>query len=845
MVVANCDIEHTTLSVDFYKSIHSPSPDTKVSLATFAGLIAGTGKHAKYSEAWRSRFELIRSGTLTDEQRKVEKAKLPAICASCLGGKTQAGFSKLTGLLQIDIDHLGTDAVEDAKAKLAKMPWVMLAARSPSGDGLKGLVPIQAVEGTREEMLEHVRRAQQELARKLAEIGLVQDPKIVRNPVQPLYITRDEAVHYNPQAQQMAVPERVEEPPQVVLVPKAVQVPAKLTVQVDDPPVENAAHGMDVAKQKVLARALGKIAKLKLGEKSTEIFRLGIWLGHLANGGLTFTDSEIKPLGVAISDKVKEQGGDTGKAETTFLAGFAKTCNDSAAKAADTAAVSKLLPRKKIKVAANADNPFCWWEISKQGEELSAEIDLLRLCEWLESEGYARYLLPGGTAWKLCRLEGNILDDREVVESEINAWTSAVVKKHTPEPDRSLVLGKIAELSRSKPLVTDSLLETLTAKAWPELRPPVGEIRFVFRDAVVVINGDIERIPIDEWTGLIPRSAMIERDLPEDWADHRAGDWARFARNTCTNPDSGVFDAERYRALEYGIGYLLDPHHQIDRAVCFSEATTGDSSEGRSGKGLLISAVEQVLGQGNTCTKDCKSETSLGHKNALAEVRSTTRLLRFEDTQRGFNFESIYNLVTDTFVAGKYGRESLTIPHDQAPKITITSNYPIKINSGSARARHFNVELERYYHAGHVPKDDFGERFFEWKSDDGWCCLFTWLATCAYTYLRNPEKPPRFESETWRTRQVKAIVPDEYQELYESRLASKLATLASFSVENSDFRAWEESGLSQKLKDVSGYRRLEMLTKLFPEWKIEAEMLRRGGRGLVFLPRPRLIHEKI
>ena len=102
--------------------------------------------------------EKLRSIEDEKEKKDFKKSNFDTICASGLfTKKADNSLLKHSGLIGIDIDHIGKEQVEEVKQEFIHDPIlnhdleVELAFRSPSGDGLKMLVEIDLEEATHEE----------------------------------------------------------------------------------------------------------------------------------------------------------------------------------------------------------------------------------------------------------------------------------------------------------------------------------------------------------------------------------------------------------------------------------------------------------------------------------------------------------------------------------------------------------------------------------------------------------------------------------------------------------------------------------------------------------------------
>ena len=83
-----------------------------------------------------------------DELASRIKSNLPAVtfCATFEGRRLSNAYSHYNNLLVIDIDKLGMADMDRVENCLAKDPYVMTYWKSPSGNGWKGLVPLQYAE---------------------------------------------------------------------------------------------------------------------------------------------------------------------------------------------------------------------------------------------------------------------------------------------------------------------------------------------------------------------------------------------------------------------------------------------------------------------------------------------------------------------------------------------------------------------------------------------------------------------------------------------------------------------------------------------------------------------------
>jgi hypothetical protein len=94
------------------------------------------------SGKYKAQIAIIRS--LAKAAQRIEKGKLPAIAFNGIfsGSVTNPHFKQSSGLILLDIDGLDAATIEDYKARIKAMPFVVFCFVSPSGNGLKVAVRI-------------------------------------------------------------------------------------------------------------------------------------------------------------------------------------------------------------------------------------------------------------------------------------------------------------------------------------------------------------------------------------------------------------------------------------------------------------------------------------------------------------------------------------------------------------------------------------------------------------------------------------------------------------------------------------------------------------------------------
>ena len=160
---------------------------------------------------------------------------------------------------------------------------------------------------------------------------------------------------------------------------------------------------------------------------------------------------------------------------------------------------------------------------------------------------------------------------------------------------------------------------------------------------------------------------------------------------------------ENFNKFKSAIGFAISRHKtRIKNRALFlvdkKAEIDSETSTGGTGKGLIISALEQVrkLGQNNG------REYHSGDRFSLSSYEEDQSLYVFNDTSNSFRIDTIYNHITDKFFVEKKGQDKMVIDFADSPKIIITSNsYPRDMDSVSTLRRLCILEFENVFNANY------------------------------------------------------------------------------------------------------------------------------------------------
>ncbi|MBL4862694.1 MAG: hypothetical protein JKY09_06735 [Crocinitomicaceae bacterium] len=191
-------------------------------------------------------------------------------------------------------------------------------------------------------------------------------------------------------------------------------------------------------------------------------------------------------------------------------------------------------------------------------------------------------------------------------------------------------------------------------------------------------------------------------------------------------------DQQRYDGVCSMLGYLIhefkDP--KTVKAVVFMDEKISDHPNGRTGKGIIRTALEKMK---EVLVQDGKS---FKHDQfCFQDVKHSTSILVFEDVPRKFDPEKLFSIQTDGLSVVRKGEGRFRIDKESAPKILINTNYVLRGEGGSNEARRCIFELSEHYSVKHTPYDEFGHNLFTEWDDKQWNLFDNFMIKCIQLFL--------------------------------------------------------------------------------------------------------------
>jgi len=185
------------------------------------------------------------------------------------------------------------------------------------------------------------------------------------------------------------------------------------------------------------------------------------------------------------------------------------------------------------------------------------------------------------------------------------------------------------------------------------------------------------------------------------------------------------------------IGYMLHRYKNpsVAKAIILSDilSQATNTANGRSGKGLIIKALEKVL---NIVEYNGKNIDLNKDRFAFQSITPQTDLFVLQDVQQNFSFEALFAVITDKMNIEKKHQDKTTLDFESSPKIAVTTNYTLTDKGGSHTDRKHLVLLNNFFNTTNRPDKHFKTLFFiEWDEKE-YQRFYSFMIFCIKKYLK-------------------------------------------------------------------------------------------------------------
>lgn len=443
-----------------------------------------------------------------------------------------------------------------------------------------------------------------------------------------------------------------------------------------------------------------------------------------------------------------------------------------------------------------------FWDVSDKGK---ISISFLRFDRYLKSKGIFKYFHdPQSEAFEFITKDDNFIN-----------WISTkrikdIVKKDLISKGYNDVWDIMASNAKFFSGEYLSMLDTIDITHQKDTK--TESFLYFNNHAVRTTKDDIQLLNYEDIDSLIWKKQVINRDLV--LSDKSDGVFKTFIWKL-----SGE-DKDRYYTLKSVLGYLLHSYQNDakPKAIIFNdEMLSEDVPNGGSGKGLIHKSIGKLknLVFENGKKFDAKAQF------AYQKVNKDTQNFLMDDVGKNFNFEDLFSIVTEGMTVEKKGQDPFTIPFNESPKLSITTNYTVKGDGASFYRRVFEVEIANYFNDKHTPEDEFNHQFFSGWDEKEWLRFDNFMIRCIQYFLKNGLVESK--KVNLQLRKLKNNVGAEFVEFMES------LNLSNLRVGRKEFR----DDFNKSYPNIAKYNSAQKFNKKVKDYcsfhKIEVEDIKYNG----------------
>lgn len=350
--------------------------------------------------------------------------------------------------------------------------------------------------------------------------------------------------------------------------------------------------------------------------------------------------------------------------------------------------------------------------------------DFAKYINFLVDNNFSKYLFNGEHF--ICYTDGyfvNIIDSVFFKDYITNFIKTLPEFQGKSKQNASAVIDAIIQNSN---LFKKETFEFLPSLEMAFKEDNLKEAFFYFNNCFLKITSDkIEALGYDQLESYVFSDRVIKKPFEQSSV---ASDFETFCFNICER------NTDRLNSLRSAIGYLLhsykDPCNA--KAIVFVDQNFTEGAAGRSGKSLLAKSLSYLR---NMVEIDGKN-FAFNDRFAFQRVSPACSLILFNDVDKTFPFEKLYNMISDSFTVQRKNQAEITLAYNRSPKFTITGNNSIRNSDPSAKARMFEIEFSSYYNIFRTPFSEFKKRFFDQWNEDEWNSFFTFMTGCIQFFLK-------------------------------------------------------------------------------------------------------------
>ncbi len=365
----------------------------------------------------------------------------------------------------------------------------------------------------------------------------------------------------------------------------------------------------------------------------------------------------------------------------------------------------------------------------------NVKINHARFIDMLESHGFIKVYF--GDEPVTVRMQENVLSRinqskiNDFVRSYIESLSEEELDSDYPEELREKILN--AFFNKFTALTADSNQKMLRGRA-PEFLTDQKEKGFLFykNGVVEVTENSAQMLDYSDLDGVIWNDQIIDREISISPSDASEAVFSKFVDKLAQG------NKDREKAIKSSLGYLMHTYKDKPnaKAVILTDEKLIDSvdeAHGGTGKSLLIKSLNFVRQFQYLQGKNFQPS----HRFAFQGVHIGDQIILIDDIRPDFDFEGLFNVITDDMAIEQKYKNQISIPFHLSPKIAITTNTAVGGSGNSFNRRQNIVELPDYFDGSRTVDQEFGHTFFDEWDEEEWNRFDNFMISCMQFYLQN------------------------------------------------------------------------------------------------------------
>ena len=309
---------------------------------------------------------------------------------------------------------------------------------------------------------------------------------------------------------------------------------------------------------------------------------------------------------------------------------------------------------------------------------------------------------------------------------------SNIVHETSTEKIKDFVLNYLLNLDEDKVwsycvnyqiMFSDNYLQFLDSIELLMLKDTRSKSFVAYRNGILHVTKD--KLVLNDYTdcdGYIWKNQIIDRE---------------FTPSKVTTNDYKVFinniSGGEPLAFECTIGYLLHTFKNKvnNKAIMLNDEVISDNPEGGTGKGLFVQGLKQIRRTGILDGKAFDDKKSFPYQT----ISQDTQILVFDDVKKNFDFESKFSLVTEGITLERKNKDAIKLTVEDSPKVVVSTNYAIKGEGNSHNRRRHEMEFAQHYNSSRTPYDEFKRQLFDDWNDNDYVPFDNYMVGCIQKYF--------------------------------------------------------------------------------------------------------------